>query len=84
MERLNQVLFRFIYKIVIACRVRCVKVFSPEEKVVAEELGGQLCEALWILTFPLSKASLGAYSTYRMQYCVVLYLSMHTLTVHYV
>jgi hypothetical protein len=53
-------------------------------KAVAEELGGQLRDASRILIFLLSKASPGAYSTYRMQHCVLLYLSMLMLIVNYV
>jgi hypothetical protein len=77
-------LFTFIYEIVIACRPVIAGGFPQEKKAIAAELGGQPREASQILAFPLSKASPGAYSTYRMQICVLLYLSLHVLIVHYV
>jgi hypothetical protein len=40
--------------------------FPQEKKVIAAELGGQPREVSWMLTFPLIKASPGAYSSYRM------------------
>jgi hypothetical protein len=36
-----------------------------ERGIIVVKLGGQLREASRILTFPLSKTSLGVYSTYR-------------------
>jgi hypothetical protein len=46
---------------------------------VAEELGGQPREAFRILTFPLCKASPGAYSSYRNAYMSLVYSSMHVM-----
>jgi hypothetical protein len=72
----SEILFESILNInwhVITCRNHHHWRFSFEKEVIAEELGGQPCDVSWILTFSFSKASHGAYSTYRMQYCVLLY-----------
>jgi hypothetical protein len=60
------------------------RTFSADKRAVAEELRRELSEVSWMLTFSLSKVSPGACSTYRMQYCVLLYFSMHLLIVHYI
>jgi hypothetical protein len=52
---------------------------SQEKKAIASKLGGQPREASRILTFPLSKASPGAYSTYRNVILSLLYFSMHVM-----
>jgi hypothetical protein len=51
---------------VIACMPIIAGDFPQEKEVIAAELGGQPREALQILTFSLCKASLSAYSKYRM------------------
>jgi hypothetical protein len=43
------------------------------------ELGGQPHEAPRMLTFPLSKTSCGAYSTYRNDILSLLYFLMHVM-----
>jgi hypothetical protein len=64
---------------VIACRFAVVGGFPQEKELVVADLGGQPHEALQILTVPFSKASPGAYSTYRNVILCFLYFSMHVL-----
>jgi hypothetical protein len=55
---------------VITCRSVVVGCFLQEKEVVPDEFGGQPRETPQILTFSLSKTSLGAHSTYRMSFGV--------------
>jgi hypothetical protein len=56
--------------------------FLPEEKAIAEDLGGQPREASWTLTFSLSKASPGACRSYLLIESFIIYACK--CIVHYV
>jgi hypothetical protein len=64
---------------VIACSSIIIGGFPKEKEAIVVEPVGQPCEAPWIITFCLSKASPDPYSIYRMDIESCFLISMHVM-----